>query len=108
MDRENCAHENFEANVAVGRLVENDGDTDPHAFVANVTVRCADCGEPFLWRGLPYGVETEKPCVSLSGAEARLPIWSETHAKLAGQGPLLAIKPWKDVPEWYGDPRSNR
>lgn len=68
-----CLHERFEATVAVGRLT--DGDDGPvTAFVADVRVRCLDCGEPFCFRGLKGGYDAAGASVSADGQEAHLAI----------------------------------
>ena len=66
-----CAHENFSASVAVSRLV------DTGRFIADVTIKCDQCGQPFQFIGLNPGVSTRDPMVSPDGLEARLPICPE-------------------------------
>ncbi len=72
-----CAHENFSANVNVARLV------DTGRFSADVTISCADCGQPFQFMGLKPGISTREPMVSPDALEARMPICPE------GQEPSL-------------------
>ena len=68
-----CAHLNFAANVAVGRLSREDNGPITH-YCAEVTVRCAECGQPFEFVGLPVGMSAYRPTVSLDGLEMRVPI----------------------------------
>lgn len=63
-----CPHMNFNARVAVNRL------EDVGRFTADVTIECADCGEPFHFKGLPMGSSPDRPMVSVDGLELRAPI----------------------------------
>lgn len=63
-----CEHRNFEANVNVNRI------EDVGRFAADVSIRCADCGVPFRFLGLPSGVDLNGAAVSVNGEEARLAI----------------------------------
>ena len=66
-----CAHMNFEAQVNVGRLM--DGDSGPvTGYMADIHVKCAECGLPFQFLGLPMGVDTNGARVSVDGLEARI------------------------------------
>lgn len=76
---EPCRHHRFAAQVAVERLVENDGDDVPTGYRADVTIQCADCGEPFVFMGLPMGYLQVQPTISADRAEARLPIAPRTE-----------------------------
>lgn len=67
-----CEHENFKANVSVGRILNQDNKA--YAFTADITVECADCGMPFCFLGLPTGLSATEPCVEFGGKEARMPI----------------------------------
>jgi hypothetical protein len=72
-----CPHENFLANVKVSRL------EDSGRFVADVTIKCEKCGEPFRFLGLPCGVDLNGATVSADGTEARLAIGTaETVANI--------------------------
>lgn len=68
-----CPHENFDAVVAVNRITPVDG-APPTAFNADIRVRCADCGEPFRWIGVPAGMSPAKPMVSIDETELRAPL----------------------------------
>ena len=64
----NCAHEDFSALVTVVRI-ENG-----KKFQAEVIVNCAECGIPFLFLGLPIGLDLDGATISVDGLEARLAI----------------------------------
>lgn len=71
-----CDHEEFEAKVDVNRL------TDSGRFMADIRIKCKQCGEPFRFLGLPCGV-----AVSADGTEARIAIGtSETVANIMDGG----------------------
>lgn len=73
----NCKHENFDALVRVNRL------SDSGRFNADVTIKCAACGEPFRFLGLPAGLDLNGASVSADGTEARLAIGTkETVANI--------------------------
>lgn len=87
-----CQHEDFEAEVAVGRITgEEDGDVV--AFVADVKIQCAECGEPFGFRGMPPGLSWEGPTRSPNALEARLPLLSPTDLQMNAPLPGLAADP---------------
>lgn len=73
---EECTHEDFQANVAVGRIL------DVGKFVADITVKCAECGEPFRFVGVPAGLSYEQPMVSIDGLELHAPIEPEIEKRL--------------------------
>ena len=68
-----CDHMNFAANVAVNRIQEGEGGPVTK-YMADVTVKCADCGTPFRFIGLPAGIDFKSPMVSVNGEELRAPI----------------------------------
>ncbi len=77
-----CQHMNFAANVNVGRLT--DGDDGPvTGYTAGVQVKCADCGLPFRFIGLPAGNHYAEPRVSVDATELRAPIEPAIHEKFA-------------------------
>jgi hypothetical protein len=63
-----CKHEDFKANVGVARLEDSGG------FVAEITVKCSQCGLPFQFLGLEPGIDTQGASVSIDGLEARIAI----------------------------------
>jgi hypothetical protein len=75
-DRKSCAHQNFHANVAVNRLV------DTGRFLADITIKCAECGEPFRFIGVEAGVAFTRPACSIDELELRAPIEPEGVPRL--------------------------
>lgn len=73
-----CEHLNFGAAVDVHRLTDEAGKV--RSFMADVTIRCADCGRPFQFLGLPAGVDTGGSSMSPDALEARLAIVPEGEA----------------------------
>jgi hypothetical protein len=76
-----CAHERFNALVNVHRITNGDGGPIV-GYMADVKVACAQCGEPFVFLGLPAGANLKQPMCSPLGEEARLPI-----------GPVSVVNP---------------
>lgn len=82
-----CAHPDFEARVNVTRLsADGDAASEVHAFTADITVRCAVCGEPFGWKGPPVGLSSSEPRVSADALELRAPLMTPAEMLLAGPG----------------------
>lgn len=71
-----CPHADFQASVSVHRFL------DTGKFMADVLVRCARCGEPFRFVGVPSGLDFERPMCSIDGLELRAPIEPQIEAKL--------------------------
>jgi hypothetical protein len=67
-----CPHPDFTAMVTVNRLTGNGGEVT--AYVADITVVCAACDEPFRWVGVPAGFSGGHPTVSVTGTELRAPL----------------------------------
>ena len=63
-----CEHQNFDCEVTVNRL------EDTKQFQADVRVKCMDCGTPFRFIGLPYGLDLNGAAVSVDGTEGRFAI----------------------------------
>jgi hypothetical protein len=67
-----CQHLSFEAVVEVNRIQE------PHepvkAYIADVNINCAECGESFTFIGLEAGLRADCPMGSFNGNQAHLPI----------------------------------
>jgi len=69
-----CKHNDFAANVAIGRIGEAETDDGmPQAYVAEITVSCAQCGERFRWAGVRAGLSYHHPMVSPDEFELRAP-----------------------------------
>lgn len=71
-----CLHTNFAASVAVGRLTLKDGGPVT-GYVAEIRVKCADCGKPFQFLGLDPGYDNQGARVSLDGLEANIALAPE-------------------------------
>jgi hypothetical protein len=69
-----CPHENFEALVAVNRLLASEGDAEPNAFAADITVNCTACAERFRWIGAPAGLSGGHPTVSVDEFTLHAPL----------------------------------
>ncbi len=77
-----CRHPDFGAVVSVARVLGNspavdpdpDPDTMPVAFVAEIQVKCAACGEPFRFTGCTAGLSYAEPRVSVDEATLHAPI----------------------------------
>ena len=77
-----CQHEKFLANVNVARITH---EGQPLRFVADITVTCADCHEPFRFLGVASGFHFEQPTVSIDGLELHVPIEPELVKMLASR-----------------------
>ncbi len=70
-----CPHLKFEAQVDVNRIGEAETmDRAPKAYVADIRVHCADCGEAFRWCGVSAGLSFDHPMVSVDEMELRAPL----------------------------------
>ena len=69
-----CEHQDFAARVCVVRLERSDTDAAIVGYTAEVGVNCSDCGEAFVFIGLPIGSLAGEPACSVDGIEARMPI----------------------------------
>ena len=63
-----CKHGQFAAGVKIARL------EDSGRFMAEVRVRCAECGLPFEFRGLQPGLNMNGAAMSIDAQEAFLAI----------------------------------
>lgn len=68
-----CLHETFAAVVTVSRM-EPDASGMPKAFIAEITVNCGACSEPFRFTGVPAGYSFAHPMVSVDEATLNAPI----------------------------------
>lgn len=66
-----CEHHNFDANVRVCRI------EDKGRFVAEVSIKCVDCGVPMQFMGLEPGLNFDGATVSLDGLELNIGIHPE-------------------------------
>jgi hypothetical protein len=63
-----CRHEQFDCECAVNRV------EDIGRFTVDVRVKCVQCGTPFVFLGLPLGMDYNSATVSFDGTEARMGI----------------------------------
>ena len=75
-----CEHESFQGSIAVNRIAGDDGTVTN--YVADISVRCATCGEPFHFVGFNVGMSFTKAMVGVGGTELRAPI-------APGEAPLI-------------------
>jgi hypothetical protein len=69
MSPESCPHANMKANAEVTHLE----DCPDGKSICALTVTCADCGEPFVFVGLPAGMSIIRGAYgSADATEARL------------------------------------
>jgi hypothetical protein len=71
MPRPPCDHRNFNADVTVNRL------EDVGLNYADLTIRCASCGAPAVFRGLKLGLSPNEPRANPGNQEVRLPFTCE-------------------------------
>jgi hypothetical protein len=70
-----CPHENFAAEVDVNRLTGSEKpDAAVTAFMADVRVLCAGCGERFRWIGVEAGLMPGRPMCSVDETELHAPL----------------------------------
>lgn len=67
-----CRHNKRHEVVARIACLEDSG-----GFVAEITIKCGDCGKPFQFLGLEPGVDTQGARVSIDGLEANIAICPE-------------------------------
>ncbi len=63
-----CKHENFDATVGVARLEDTGG------FMAEIRIKCSQCGMPFQFLGLEPGLDMQGARVTIDGLEANIAI----------------------------------
>ena len=68
-----CQHEDFIAKVDVNRITRGEGG-EVYAYMADVSVKCAQCGKPFTFPGFANGISSHEARVSISGEVLSVPI----------------------------------
>lgn len=68
-----CEHQNFHALVRVGRISKDEGGPIT-AYMADITVKCAECQQPFEFVGVPMGLSYDGPMCSPNMQELRIPL----------------------------------
>lgn len=74
-----CKHENFAANVNVGRITEVEGGPVT-SYCADIIIKCGQCGTEFEFIGVPAGISPDAPMVSIDFKELRVPIRPDTKS----------------------------
>lgn len=90
-----CPHPDFSAVVNVGRIGEEDPGANgmPRAYMCEVCVSCAACGEPFRFIGAPAGLSFTQPMLSVDEKTLHAPIRPASSDPDFGLGiPGYAIK----------------
>lgn len=82
-----CTHEQFHAAVKVNRIL------DVGKFVAEITVVCGICAEPFRFVGIPAGLDYARPMVSIDGLTLHAPIEPELEKKLHAGATFVVTRP---------------
>lgn len=72
-----CDHNNFVANVNIGRLTEDDKLTIK-GFCADLTIFCKECGQDFEFIGVESGISSFGVMCSIDRRELRIPIKPST------------------------------
>lgn len=79
--KEICNHKSFAAKCEVSRLVKPTNKSDiADDYTMDVTVKCAECGMPFEFIGVPAGISFKHPTVSADFKELRVPIRPNTDS----------------------------
>lgn len=81
-----CEHEDFIANVSVGRIQESEQNPVVIGYAADITVACSQCGERFRWNCPTVGVLPSEPTVSVDGYELRAPLRPGSKDEDFGRG----------------------
>jgi len=83
-----CQHLDFAVYAAINRLT--DSDELLTGFSADVKVNCKVCGLPFVFLGLPMGLNLDGACVSVDGQELRVAI--APSFEWVGPGKVSAVR----------------
>lgn len=79
-----CEHVNFASQANVFRLSDTEGGPIT-GYKLDLTVKCADCGLPFRFLGLPFGSHPTEPRLSADSEELRAPIEPAYAKEILGQ-----------------------
>lgn len=70
-----CRHDAHTAFVDVYQLTATtDATSEPVGFTAEIRIDCNQCGEAFVFLGLPCGLSPAKPTTDVPGTTLRVPI----------------------------------
>lgn len=70
--RETCPHESFVAETKVARLGDDTGAI--RNFVAEISIRCTQCDQPFHFVGVDCGFAFTRPTVNVGATTLHAPI----------------------------------
>jgi len=82
-DPQGCPHLNTHSEIDVIRITDDNPVDTVVAFQADIRIRCEDCGDPFVFVGLPAGLSYYTPSTSPNGEEMRAPIAPRSHLRRA-------------------------
>ncbi len=68
-----CEHKEFKANANVFRMPEEEGGVIK-SYSCDLKIECAECGMPFMFKGVPFGLTPAQPTMSIDRTELRIPI----------------------------------
>jgi hypothetical protein len=71
-----CRHEVFASAVSMNRF------EDTGLFLAEVSICCVQCHEPFRFKGAPAGVAWDAPTSSIDGLVLNAPVEPEIEKRL--------------------------
>jgi hypothetical protein len=83
-----CEHAKFHAQVNVTRLTDGDGGRVT-GYTSEITIKCADCGLPFRFLGLPFGSHYAEPRLSVDSLTLRAPLEPAIVTEILGY-PLVS------------------
>ena len=69
-----CPHATHEAWVGVHRLTASDDAPTVIGYTTDIKITCAECGEPFRWKGVQAGTSQTGPMCSLDEFTLHAPI----------------------------------
>lgn len=82
-----CDHTNFAGLIDANRVVDAAGRLI--GFQLSLGITCADCQQKFVFIGVPVGLSTDSPTVSVDGTELRIPIAPSFTWTGPGEGDAL-------------------
>jgi hypothetical protein len=91
-----CEHPSFVADVNMVRLTGGVEGGPLVGLYAEVSVACADCGEPVRWRGLNVGLSSLGPMAAFGLEVAHLPGFFADDPSLGLTGAGFVLRPFAD------------
>ncbi len=76
-----CKHHRLDVSKSIESL------EDTGRWILKLKIRCADCRTPFLFQGLPKGLDLEGAATDLTGTVARLALLPEGEPARPNSGP---------------------